>query len=122
MKRKSILSLNDFELDKAVIIAGTQYDRKRVLNDKIIAKMKKDFHKGMSPKDIAKKYGYNYRLVRYNIDMDYRARRIAQSPGKHTGIDVCDAANRVAYKRSLIKNSFFGYNKFVKEGYWHEYL
>ena len=57
MKRKSILSLNDFELDKAVIIAGTQYDRKRVLNDKIIAKMKKDFRKGMSPKDIAKKYG-----------------------------------------------------------------
>lgn len=117
MKRKSILSLNDFELDKAVIIAGTQYDRKRVLNDKIIAKMKKDFRKRMSPKDIAKKYGYNYRLVRYNIDTDYRARRIAQSPGKHTGIDVCDAANRAAYKRSLIKNSFFGYKKFIREGY-----
>lgn len=118
MKRRNILSLSDRELDKVVIIAGTQYSRKRVLNDKTIAKMKKDFHKGMSYREIAEKYGCkDYRTVRYNIDMDYRARRIAQSPGKHTGIDVCDAANRVAYKRSLIKNSLFGYKKFVKEGY-----
>lgn len=117
MKRKSILSLNDFELDKAVIIAGTQYDRKRVLSDNLVAKMRKDYTKGMSPKDIAEKYGYNYRLVRYNIDEDYRARRIAQSPGKSTGNKICDMENRVAYKRSLIKNSLLGYKKFIREGY-----
>ena len=41
MKKKDILALSDRELDKVVKIAGTQYDRKRKINDKQIASAKR---------------------------------------------------------------------------------
>lgn len=104
MKRKAILNLDDLLLDKKVKIQGTQYDRKRRLNDKDLKKIQKLLTKrGFTLDEVAALYNVDKRTIRYHLDEDYRRIRIEQSTGKHTGIDVYTFANRVEYKRYLIQ-------------------
>ena len=110
MKKKDILALSDKELDKAVKIAGTQYDRKRKINDKQIASAKRLVKKGKSFEYIIKKLKLNVtpNTIRYHLDEVYRRYRI-----DHANYGKVAAAckrgdyneilkDRAAYKRKLV--------------------
>lgn len=110
MKKKDILELSDRELDKVVKIAGTQYDRKRKINDKQIASAKRLVKKGKSFEYIIKKLKLNVteNTIRYHLDEAYRRYRI-----DHANYDRPVAAwkrgdyneilkDRAEYKRKLV--------------------
>lgn len=101
-KKIELLKLTDEALDKKVKIQGTQYDRKRKVTDKTIAKMKSLASTGKSVSEIAKKLGLNYITVKYNVDPMFKAIFNAKRSGKHTGKDHISVKDRVAYKRDLI--------------------
>ena len=101
-KKIELLTLTDEALDKKVKIQGTQYDRKRKVTDKTIAKMKSLSSSGKSVSEIAKKLGLNYITVKYNVDPMFKAIFNATRSGKHTGKDHITVKDRVAYKRGLV--------------------
>lgn len=94
--------MNDLEVDKAVKIQGTKFDRKRVLDDQDINYIKLMHKEGVSISQLAKMFQVNWRTIKYNIDDDYRKLMLSKVSGVHTGITRCGFADRVAYKRSLI--------------------
>lgn len=104
--RKVVLSMWENEkIDSIIKIQSTEFDRKRKYDDTQIAIIRKEFlENGMSVSDIAHKYNMNYTTVRYNVDDNFKASYNKKRDGKHSGVDVCDFLNRVAYKKSLIKN------------------
>lgn len=103
MKRKELLNLDDFTLDRKVIIQGTQWDRKRKLSDKDLKKIVKLLKKGYDYEELAEMYRVTPHCIRYNTDEEYRRHSISIRSGKHTGIDTCTFVNRVNYKRHLIQ-------------------
>lgn len=104
MNKIEILTMMDNELDKAVKIQGTEYDRKRKVKDVDIRKMSKMYNegKGKSIAEISRKMGLAINTVRYNVDPIYRAQHLAKCSGKHTGKDTVTPSNRIAYKRKLV--------------------
>lgn len=110
MKKKDILALSDKELDKVVKIAGTQYDRKRKINDKQIASAKRLVTKGKSFEYIIKKLKLNVteNTIRYHLDEAYRRYRIDHANyGRH--VAACKRGDyneilkdRATYKRKLV--------------------
>lgn len=103
MKRKELLNLDDFTLDRKVIIQGTQWDRKRKLSDKDLKRIVKLLKKGYDYEELGEMYGVTPHCIRYNTDEEYRRHAISIRSGKHTGIDICTFENRVEYKRHLIQ-------------------
>lgn len=101
-KKLELLKLTDEALDKKVKIQGTQYDRKRKVTDKTIAKMKSLSSNGKSVSEIASKLGLNYTTVKYNVDPMFKAAYNATRNGAHTGKDKISMKNRIAYKRELV--------------------
>ena len=109
-QKKAILALNDKELDKAVKIAGTQYDRKRKISDKQIDAARKLVSKGKSFEYIIEKLKLNVtaNTIRYHLDEAYRRYRIDHANyGK--GVAACKRGDyneilkdRAAYKRKLV--------------------
>ena len=102
--RKQVLKFDDNTLDLRVKIQGTEYDRKRKYNFKIISEMKLDYAFGMSISEISKKYRIPYNTVAYNVDEEFKMRFNAKRNGKHTGVDTITDEDRIQYKRSLVKN------------------
>lgn len=96
------LTLNDNELNKAVKIQGTEYDRKRKISTSTLKKMLAMSKKNKSYQEIACKLGLSPTTVRYNIDPVWKAAFNAKRDGKHTGKDNISISDRVAYKRSLV--------------------
>ena len=110
MKKKDILALSDRELDKVVKIAGTQYDRKRKINDKQIASAKRLVKKGKSFEYIIKKLKLNVtkNTIRYHLDEEYRRYRIDHA-NYGRSVAACKRGDyneilkdRAAYKRKLV--------------------
>lgn len=101
-KKIELLTLTDEALDKKVKIQGTQYDRKRKVTDKTIAKMKSLYSSKKSVSEIAQKLGLNYMTVKYNVDPAFKAMYNAMRSGAHTGKDHVTVKDRVAYKRGLV--------------------
>lgn len=102
MNKIDILKLNDNELDKVVKIQGTDFDRKRKVTAQLLKKMIKLENRGKSYKDIAKKFGFTTKTVRYNLDPEYREFWKANYAGPHTGKNHITKNNRVSYKRELV--------------------
>ena len=100
MKKKEVLSLSDYALDKVVKIQGTKFDRKRKLSDKTISKMKYLSACGYSASRIAKTLGTNYVVVKYHTDPEYRY-RVNHKGGSHSHGEM-DLQNRAEYKRGLV--------------------
>ena len=109
-KNKELLSLDDREIDRAVKIVSTQWDRKRKLTDKQIETAQRLFtKKNRSFEQIAKKFHVDPRTIRYHLDNTYRCSRIAQArsasytPPALTGYDAKERLKeRAAYKRQLV--------------------
>ena len=104
--KEFLLNLNslkyDSEVDKAVKIQGTPYDRKRKITSSTLTKMQKLSKKNKTFAQIAKELGLNYTTVRYNLDDEFRKTYNATRNGAHTGKDHISIQNRVAYKRALV--------------------
>lgn len=100
--RIEVLEMTDGDLDKAVKIQGTDYDRKRKVTSKILAKMRKMESRGKKYTDIARELGLSTKTVRYYLDEDYRTNYRVSHSGAHTGTDHITKKNRVAYKRELV--------------------
>ena len=102
MNKIDVLKMTDGELDRAVMILGTDYDRKRKVTSKILTKMRKMESKGKEYADIARELGFSTKTVRYNLDENYRTNYKLSLSGVHTGKDHITKKNRVAYKRELV--------------------
>lgn len=102
MNKVEILQMVDKDLDKAVKIQGTMYDRKRKYGKAALAKMTKLQKKNKTFKEIAKALGCAERTVQYNLDAEFRKEYNANRSGAHTGKDRVTKANRIAYKRQLV--------------------
>lgn len=103
MNKKTLLALNNTELDKAVIIAGTPFDRRR----KVTKDMERRFHQmykaGKSYKEIADKYGLDPRTVRAKLDEEYHQWRLWERKQYPASKSPSNSEERGAYKRSLIE-------------------
>ena len=108
---KSLLQLDDKSLDKAVKISGTQYDRRRRLTDKQIARIHKLFtSRNKSIEYLANKFKVDSRTIRYHLDSDYRKSRISQAKSRKSIIITSEEAllrltERANYKRTLIRKN-----------------
>ena len=102
MNRIDVLKMTDGDLDKAVKIQGTDYDRKRKVTSRILRKMRKLKSRGKEYADIARELGLSTKTVRYNLDENYRNNYKLSLSGAHTGKDHITKKNRVAYKRELV--------------------
>ena len=111
MKSKvSVLSnLSDAEVDKIVKIAGTQYDRRRVVTEKMIEKAKKYLARGKDYDYISRKLNVSVRTIRYHLDDEYREHRKKNShtAGSKTYSFSSEQlaeklVERVLYKKSLV--------------------
>lgn len=103
MKRKlELLKMTDDQLDAAVKIQGTKYDRKRKLSESTLKRIVSLASKNTTYSEIAKKLGLNYSIVKYHADPVWRAEYNAKRDGRHTGKDHISIKNRVAYKRGLV--------------------
>lgn len=111
--RKLILSLDDSDLDRAVKIQGTQFDRKRKLNDAQKKRIEKLFSSGScSLEELAEMYNVDYRTIRAYIDPTYRehVNNLSRSwyekthYNGHTPEELKRSMlDRIAYKRKLVK-------------------
>lgn len=99
----------DEEIDKKVHIQSTQYDRKRKLSDSDLFDITSRVMNGESFKTLANIYGVDVRTIRYNLDPEYRTKRIKQ--GRTSGttpVYISPEAmmeiksERASYKRGLV--------------------
>lgn len=97
-----ILSMNDRELDKAVKLEGTNYDRRRKVTFETVKKMKLLLSKGRSLEQIAEKFEIAYATVRYNLDSTYRAEVNARRKFYKYSEPKTTMTQRVSYKRALV--------------------
>ena len=102
--RQEILKMDDITLDSKVIIQGTQFDRKRKLNDKQLDQIQDRLSKNIPIEAIAKEFNVSKWVIKYNTDPSFREHQLMIRMGKHTGEDNITFENRVNYKRSLIEN------------------
>lgn len=100
----NMLKMVDNELDKAVKIQGTDFDRKRKVTSKMRESMKRMQKEGKTFREIAERFGVDHRTVRYNLDPNYCTYCKVTTSGAHTGKTHISKNNRVAYKRDLVAN------------------
>ena len=102
--RAIVLKYDDEKLDSIVKIQGTQYDRKRKLTDSQVNEIKGKLSKNIPIEALAKEYNVSEWIIKYNTNPDFREHQLKIRTGDHTGVDTMTFENRVAYKRSLIKD------------------
>ena len=103
MTKREIMKLSDTKLDKVVKIQGTNWDRKRKVTKQIQRRMVQMLNAGKSVSMIATHYGVTPHTVRYNTDPEYNEwYKTWRTSRKHYGANG-SAAERGAYKRSLLK-------------------
>lgn len=102
--RQEILKMDDITLDSKVTIQGTQFDRKRKLNDKQLDQIQDRLSKNIPIETIAKEFNVSEWVIKYNTDLKFREHQLQLRSGKHTGVDTMTFENRVNYKRNLIKD------------------
>lgn len=100
--KKKVSKMDAKTVDKEIRIQGTYFDRKRVCTKEDLKFAKKYLKKGFSHNQIANMLDMDVRTLRYNLDPEYRLRRLSQCTGKHTGNTYYDFNNRVSYKTALV--------------------
>lgn len=106
--KKSIMEMTDLEVDKAVKIQSTQFDRRRHLTDREVEAIKKLREDGHSYSYLGNIFGVDPRTIRAIFDEEFHIRRKQQS---HYGAYVSTLpkdvvkqmlAERASYKRDLV--------------------
>ena len=103
-KRQVLIASSDSVVDKAVKIQGTKFDRKRKISQSTIEKMQYLAKCGLGVSAIAKTCGVSPMMVKYHTDPVWRMIYNLTRSGKHYGAPS-DVAERVAYKRKLLKTN-----------------
>ena len=106
MTRKEILQLEDMvEVDRAVGIAGTNYDRRRKLDKLMVHNIRQAYNAGRSIAELADKYGVTECAIRYWVDPDYKAWKNAERTkyANNSESTLIDQVERGAYKRYLVE-------------------
>ena len=99
------LKLNMF--DKKVILAGTDYDRRRKLTNKDIDNIKKEHDEGKSVSYLVSKYGVSYNTIKYHLTdtlgkKEFNKKR-SQYPNNSYISSIEHRNERVEYKKNLLK-------------------
>lgn len=102
MTKLQTLTLTDNDLDRAVKIQGTMYDRKRKISSSAMKKMARLLKSGKTVSYVANLFGCSPTTVKYNTDPVYRDLHKSRCSGAHTGKNHVSKLNRVAYKRQLV--------------------
>ena len=99
--------MTDFEIDKMIKIAGTDYDRRRKLSTKDIAHIRRAYKNGTSINDLALYYDVAYGTIRYHVDSLYRDihNKVRNLNAKSIVDATAQRRSRVAYKRSILANN-----------------
>ena len=101
--RKVVLNMDDQTIDMKVKIQGTNFDRKRKYSKELFETMKLELANGATVKELASKYSMNEMTIRYNTDAEFRKQyNEKRKKGTHA-VGVMDFANRVDYKRDLVR-------------------
>ena len=99
------MNITDFQVDKIVRIAGTNYDRRRKLTTSDVRSICKEYNSGSSVRDLANKYGVTYFTIMYHVDPYYKRRQNAKR--NEYAPSVQDSAaqriSRVAHKRAILE-------------------
>lgn len=105
-KRNKLLTMSDFELDKAIKITGTNFDRRVKLSVNERMEMKKLYSKGFTVKELAIMFNVDQSTVKYSCDDEYRKQsneRRARNAHKVSHSD--NHLDRYEYKRLLVKGN-----------------
>lgn len=100
--KKLSKQLTDIQLDKKVLIQGTNFDRKRKLKYEDIDEAIDMYNAGVCVAEIARHFGVHPGTIRYNIFPEYKAYLYSYMKSK-THDQNKKLEDRVAYKRELIQ-------------------
>lgn len=103
MNKKALLALSNSELDKAVMIAGTPFDRRRKVTKDMERRFRQMHKSGKSYKEIADKYGLDPRTVHAKLDEEYHQWRLWERRQYPASKSSSNSEERGAYKRSLVE-------------------
>lgn len=105
MKKVDLLKLNDMELDKAVKIKDTDFNRNHKLTHEQIKAIRKAFNKGTSITKLAEQYGVAYPTIKRHVDESFRLKVNADRKLYASYITTTnDLHERAQYKRQLIQS------------------
>ena len=96
--------MTDFEIDKVVKIEGTDYDRRRKLSTKDVAKIQRDYKKGKSITQLSLKYNVAYGTIHYHVDKVFKE-NIKKKRNRYAASaqnPVAQRISRVAHKRAIL--------------------
>lgn len=108
MTRKELINSSDRVVDKAVKIAGTNYDRRRVVTKSMKRRMIQMYEAGKSIYSISNHFGVSYDSVKravnpmFNESEKARKRAVNKKYGYKLEYDPTRLPNRANYKRALI--------------------
>lgn len=111
MTRKELINLSDSKLNSRVKIAGTNYDRRRVVTKDMKRKMNQMYNAGKSIYTIAEHFGVSNDTVKRAVDPIFNEEEKARKRSvyekyKYTNSYDPNYASEIAeYKRNLIKNN-----------------
>lgn len=105
MKRTKLLKLCDTSLDKNFKIAGTQFDRRRKLNEKEIKTMQTLYKTGKRLNDICILFKVTPNTVKYHCEEGFKElTNSMRSLYAQDGKLKCNFKNRCQYKRLILSN------------------
>jgi len=105
MTKNELLSLSDNQLNKAVRIQGTDYDRRRKVTKEIKYRMQRMYDSGKDYKYIANHYGVAPNTVRRNLDESFRRNEDLARKYRARSSSIKDWRGLSLYKRALIERN-----------------
>ena len=100
------LKKTDREIDMAVKIQGTNYDRKRKVTKSMKRRMEQMYASGKSYSYIADYFGVTPPTVKYNLDEEFKTRTNSErnNYARNWKPDATTLPERADYKRGLLMN------------------
>lgn len=107
MNISEILKMDDYEINRKIIIKGTEHDRKRKLTDVQVTEIKTAYDNGESVESLASTYGVVPKTIRWHLSDDYRRTLINQmvptsAIKRRTPNRIEELRDRAEYKRQLV--------------------
>lgn len=108
MTKKELINSSDYTVDKAVKIAGTNYDRRRRVTKSMKRRMIQMYEAGKSINLISNYFDVSYDAVKravnsmYNETEKARKREVNKKHNYYEGYDPSRLSDRANYKRQLL--------------------
>lgn len=104
MNKLELLKLSASEINKKILVVGTNYDRRRKLTNKDINGIRKMYKKRRAISDIALRYGVSCTTIKYHLFENYKTElNLRRKDYINNTIYSFDCQEELAeYKRNLI--------------------